>query len=318
MSYRWINQAPASVNPNGQQAYNNYGQAMQGPAMMQAQAMNRQDYSVPMPEQTQPVPAPGAVRRADVVARIQQLQAELATVESQIQELDRQNPGLKNMDPARVEIAAKRAEVGDMSAYDNMVQGSGSSGMQTGNAIENALMDAEKLTWGLNAQNTEDQAAARAQIEVAMRKAERDAAQAGMDVTKIPSYQRLRAALNGNQAGTGNVNVDALLNMLEYKKAKGTLTDGDREYVESIAAQDTNSGKYDKLLAFWKDSKGATSEDKAKAKALAARAKSVFTDMLSKPVAEQEKILMGMDKKLKEAFLRKYKWDAKTGVSERL
>jgi hypothetical protein len=291
---------------------------MQGQARMQAQAMNRQDYAVPVQEQAQPVPAPGAIRRADVVARIQQLEAELATVESQINELDRQNPGLRNMDSARVEIAAKRAEVGDMSAYDNMVQGSGSSGMQSMNAIENALMDAAKPTWGLDAENTEDQAAARAQIEVAMRKAERDAAQAGLDVTKIPSYQRLRAALNGNQAGTENVNMDALLNMLKFKKAKGTLTEGDREYVASLAARDPNSGKYDKLLAFWTDSKGKTDEDIRKAKALDARAKSVFTDMVSKPVAEQEKILLGMDKKLKEAFLRKYKWDAKTGVSERL
>lgn len=313
MSYRWINQAPAGVNPNGQQAYDNYGQAMQGPAMMQAQAMNRQDYAVPVPEQAQPVPAPGAVRRADVVARIQQLQAELATVESQIKELDRQNPGLKNMDPARVEIAAKRAEVGDMSAYDNMVQGGGSSGMQAVNAIDNALMDAEKLIPGLTDKNTQDYAYAKQMLEVSLRKAERDAAQQGVELPA--SYYRIKAALDRQPDG---MNDDALINLLTYKQAAGKLTPEDREAVEALIKEDPNSARAQKLLAFWTDSKGKTDEDIRKAKALAARAKSVFTDMLSKPVAEQEKILMVMDKKLKEAFLRKYKWDAKTGVSERL
>lgn len=200
--------------------------------------------------------------RMEAMAAIREVEDELARVNAELAELDRQNPGLRGMTDTQREIAAQRASIGDMSAYDSMVQ-RGNAGTQTANAIDNGLMDAEKLAWGLGAKNTEDQMAARNQIEVAMRKAERDAAQAGLDVTKIPSYQRLQAALAGN----GMQNNNTLVNFYKWKLSNGTLTEEDRKYVDEVIRKDMNSSDFDSLFGFLKDSKGRTVEAKGKANA---------------------------------------------------
>ena len=198
-----------------------------------------------------------------------------------------------------------------MSAYDSMLQ-RGATGTQTVNAIDNALMDAEKLTWGLNAKDDEDRMAARNQIEVALRKAERDSAQTG---TKLPdSYYRLKNALEADVGGNAN----ALVNMLKYKKEKGTLTDADREYVEEMMKGKENSKEYETLMSFWTDSKGKTADDKARAKREKDAAYIDFKDVkdLGNNAAGQPKIfevMQGWEDKRRKRFLKYYNVDPKTG-----
>lgn len=248
-------------------------------------------------------------KRDQAMQQIQQLEARLTQINNRIAEIDKSMPA-GDGDKAW-EIAAQRASIGDMSAYDSMVQ-RGATGAQTANAIDNALMDAEKLTWGLNAKDDEDRRAARNQIEVALRKAERDAAQTG---TKLPdSYYRLKNALEADVGG----NASSLVNMLKYKKAKGTLTDADREYVEEMMKGKENSKEYETLMSFWTDSKGSTTEDKAKAKAEKDSAYLDFKDVkdLGNNSAGQPKIfevMQGWTDKRRKRFLKYYNVDPKTG-----
>lgn len=249
-------------------------------------------------------------QREQAMQQIQQLEARLNEINTRIAEIDKSLPAGAGNDNAW-EIAAQRASIGDMSAYDSMVQ-RGATGAQSANAIDNALMDAEKLTWGLNAKDDEDRMAARNQIEVALRKAERDAAQTG---TKLPdSYYRLKNALEADVGG----NASSLVNMLKYKKEKGTLTDADREYVEEMMKGKENSKEYETLMSFWTGSKGATAEAKAKAKREKDAAYLDFKDVkdLGNNAAGHPKIfdvMQGWEDKRRKRFLKYYNVDEKTG-----
>ena len=243
--------------------------------------------------------------RFRVQQEIAQLQSRLNEINTRIAEIDRTLPGGGSNDNAW-EIAAQRASIGDMSAYDGMLQ-RGATGAQSANAIDNALMDAEKLTWALNSQNDEDRAVALNQVEVALRKAERDARQTG---TKLPdSYYRLRSAYEKASSGNDAGNATSLVNMLKYKKEKGTLTDADREYVEQYLKGKENSKEYDTLMSFWTDSKGSTTEAKAKAKAEAERIETLFNDLQSMTPAQQQEYWDNkMSKKDREKLLKIASW----------
>lgn len=254
-------------------------------------------------------------KREEIVRELDKLQAEYDSVSRRIAEIDKKYPELK--DPRRARIAAKRASIGDMSAYDTMAQGR-NAGLQTANAIDNALMDAEKLTWALSSQNDEDKSIALNQIEVALRKAERDASQAG---TELPSsYYRLRSAYENALGGnSGAPNTTSLLNHLKWKQEKGKLTDADREYIEEELKGKLNSKEYDELMSFWKDSKGKTEEDKAKAKAAKKRRDDWFKSVEGMTPEQQNSEWAKLTQKQRDNVLKGYKWVArKDGSGEYL
>jgi len=243
-------------------------------------------------------------RREQAMQQIEQLESRLAQINSRIAEIDKTIPGGASNDKAW-EIAAQRASIGDMSAYDSMMQ-RGATGAQSSNAIENALMDAEKLTWGLSADSTEDQKAARNQLEVAMRRAERDAKQSGIDVTKIPSYQRIQAALNG---GTSGMNNQAFVNYMRLKMAENDFGDKDRELLKQLAKDDPNSKDFQMLLDEWEKSKGKTKEDKAKAKAEDKRITDMAIEIENMSPEAQNDYWNKLSHADKVKLLKKGKWD---------
>ena len=150
MAYRWKTQHPVAPM-GGQTAYD---------AAQAAASMNQA-----------PQGAPVAVEPfQDINAQIRDKEAKLAAIESEIAQIDRQYPELKD-GGQQWEIAAKRAEIGDMSAYDSMMARGQQAGAQS-SAIEGELKAAERLLWGLKSKNTEDREIARNQIEVALRSAE--------------------------------------------------------------------------------------------------------------------------------------------------
>lgn len=102
-------------------------------------------------------------------AKLSQLQARLAEVENKIAEIDAQYPELKNS--REWDIAAKRAEIGDMSAYDSLMnRGAGATNNATG--IENGLYNAGKLLYGLDSKDSYEQGAYANQIEMEIRRAD--------------------------------------------------------------------------------------------------------------------------------------------------
>lgn len=134
MAYRWKNEEEIMGTP---QPLPLRFKGMQTPPAMQAQPQQSQVMTDFMdaerlggwnaPQQTAPAPAASA----DVLAKIREKQARLAAVDARIEEIDKQYPELKN-GGQEWKIAAKRAELGDMSAYDSMM----SRGRQAGGNVK--------------------------------------------------------------------------------------------------------------------------------------------------------------------------------------
>lgn len=287
MDFRWKNYSrPQTMATGGQAAYdagmNNMGQTA----------------------------APVAVEPfADIRAKIAEKEAQLAEVNARIAEIDKSMPGLG--DGREWEIAAKRAEIGDMSAYDSLL---GRSAMANGAAnisvIEAELKNAEKLLWGLESKNDEDRAMARNQIQVALRSAEEWQDKTGGELPA--SYDRLRIAI---EKGPDGQNATELVNFYKYKMANGTLTESDREYVDMVLRPKMNSEDFDRLFSFLNESKGKTVESKKKAKDEAAKWEEWFNKVVnSSNVAGEIRKLNNEEYK---QFKRRFDYDEKTGELKR-
>lgn len=241
--------------------------------------------------------------RAGVLQQIEEKEARLASIEAKIADIDRQYPELKD-GGQQWEIAAKRAEIGDMSAYDSMMARGQQAGAQS-SAIESELKAAEKLLWGLESKNDEDRAMARNQIEVALRSAEEWQDKTGQPLPE--SYNRLRSAL---ERGTGGQNVNETVNYFKYKMLNKTLTDEDRKYIDEVIRPRMNSEEFDRLYGFLQESKGKTVESRAAADAFATKIDNMVKGIEGKTPQEQNAWWNGLSKKEKDGVLKIATWKA--------
>lgn len=202
--------------------------------------------------------------RAGVLQQIEEKEARLASIEAKIADIDRQYPELKD-GGQQWEIAAKRAEIGDMSAYDSMMARGQQAGAQS-SAIESELKAAEKLLWGLTAKSDEDRAMTRNQIEVALRSAEEWQDKTGQQLPD--SYYRLKDAL-GKSGGNGGMNAREYANDLSLKIYRGTASDEDVEKGIAWAEANKNSDEAKMILEAAQAARPKTQEAKKKAQAAA-------------------------------------------------
>lgn len=246
-------------------------------------------------------------------AELDRLKNELAQVDAQIARLDKELPASEQ----EIEIAAKRAELGDMSAYDSLVRGGSGKIASTRTAIENELKNAEKLTWALDSQTDEQRRQALNEIEVALRSAE-EAQEKGVELPD--SYRRLKNAIapykNGFQQSTGNFT--ELINQMKYKLSKGKLTEDDREYIETVIKPNMNSEKFDELFGFLQESKGKTVEARNDARIAKEERKKEYERLVPLPVTEQLRIINSWSDKKKKDFMKEYSFDGKKGVVKRM
>lgn len=280
-------------------------------------------YNVNMPEMDAQVVDPQGVQayqngegfdRVDGRMQLRKLEAQLAEIDEKIAAFDRANPGY-GTDAA--EIAAKRAEMGDFSAYDNMVNRQGIQGDDP-TAIENELYNAEKLTWGLKSKSAEDKEIALANIEASLRRAEGWEDKTG---AKLPmSYYRLKEMVDMAK-GTVKPQPQGMpqnelewLNTLYTKADKKTLTDNDIKSMKKYIADNPGSELSEKLQELVSKYKGKTNESKAKAEKVKALAKSLYSSIVNLPVDEQFKIFRSWSEENKKAFRKYYKIDPKTGA----
>lgn len=241
----------------------------------------------------------------EINAQIREKEARLASVEARIADIDRQYPELKN-GGQEWEIAAKRAEIGDMSAYDSMMARGQQAGAQVG-AIEGELKNAEKLTWGLNSKSDEDRAMARNQIEVALRSAEEWQDKTGQQLPA--SYYRLKEALgNSGTASTGEMNAREYANDLALKIYRGTATDKDVENGIAWAEKNPNSEEAKMIMDAAKEAKTKTVEAKKKATAYAKKIDGMVSGIEGKSSAEQNAWWNNLSEKDKKAVLKIAKW----------
>ena len=248
MDFRWRDQPqPAQpVNMGGQAAFDASSAAMGAP--------------VSTPVQVQPFEA----ERQELAA----LESQLAEIDRQIEQFDRENPGFSS---GMVDVAAKRAEAGDMNAYNSMVQGAMS--MQQGAAgarkageagVWNSIDEARKLAFGLDDTSDETREARVANIRVMLDKARRDATAAGIELPA--EWHELDRKISQVETGAGADKRSILQwgNELWTKSQNGTLSDDDIKDMESYIAKNPNGELSKDLQAMVQQYKGRTQEAKGR------------------------------------------------------
>lgn len=204
MTFRWKQNPINEIRENP--GYTEFNPMQPQPLQLQTVGLRgnetwRTQYDMPM---TQRAPYMDAYEATPVEPPVNEelakLQARLAEVNARIAEIDAKYPDLKN-GSAAWEIAAKRAEVGDMSAYDTMMgRANAANGAVSG--IENELYNAHKLLYGLSAQNDYEQGAFANQIETALRRAEEWSAR-NPNAKMPPIYADLKAKYDEWKAKKG-------------------------------------------------------------------------------------------------------------------
>jgi hypothetical protein len=163
-------------------------------------------------------------------------EARLAEINARIAELDKE---IGN--EAEWDIAAKRAELGDMSAYDNIVSRRANAAGGAISPIEEILYRAKGIASGLKSPSTEEKLLALDNIEVALEKAEKMAQRSG---EKLPSlYYELKDRLANMEGGGTGTNKTAREIGTEFwiRARRGKLSDSDINAAEDIIEADPNS-----------------------------------------------------------------------------
>ena len=215
-----------------------------------------------------------AERRYVIQNRIDELETELASVTSKIAEIDKTTPGLARS-PKEWEIAAKRAEIGDMSAYDNLMSRGNQASSSISN-IESGLYAAAKEVWGMKDADDSQRNMSRNIIGVELQKAEDWARKNGVNIeTGMPRiYYDLRQqynALGGNGApapagpasGSARLNFEnarTVGNEVASLVAKKDLHDSDIKDMENWVAANPNSPHSSEIRTLIKDNKYKTVE----------------------------------------------------------
>jgi hypothetical protein len=243
MEFRWRNQQNAQpVNMGGQAAYDASVAAAGG--------------NLGTPVQVQPFEA----ERKELA----DLERQLAEIDLQIEKFDRENPGISS---GMVDVAAKRAEAGDMGTYNAMVQNAysmqlGASGARkAGEAgIWNSIDEARKLAFGLDDTSDETREARVANIRVMLDKARRDATAAGIELPT--EWHELDRKISQVETGAGADKRSILQwgNELWTKSKNGDLSDDDIKDMESYIAKNPNSELSKDLQAMVQQYKGKTVE----------------------------------------------------------
>ena len=244
-------------------------------------------------------------------ALLRSLEARLADIDAKLAAFDKANPGFN---PDAAEIAAKRAEIGDFSAYDNM-QGRGAQNADP-SGIENELYNAEKLTWGLKSKSGEEKEIAKANIEATLRRAEEWADKTG---GKLPmSYHRLKAQLEGVGGSGGDDRSELEWSNRIYTKAlKKQLTDADikemTDYIEKHPDRELSKA----LQPIVKEYKGKTGEAKSRRAKEENDAKAIYSEIANLPIDDQFKAFRSWSDEKKTLFRKYYNIDTKKGAEAR-
>ena len=350
MAFRWKNQIPELqpnfVDPTGvQQTIGQQG--MQGyvpgvvttPSMEAAQQMQGYNPNNVTPQRTPAfagTPGNGAGYRFDaseinaynaeqdrkqnIAGEIKKLQAELEQVNAQIAAIDKATPSIK-ANPKEWEIAAQRAEIGDMSAYDNLVSRANQNGASsTVSGIENGLYNAAKELWGMSDEDDSQRAISRNTIEVELQKAEDWARKNNVDIeTGMPRiYYDLRQKYNelvngGAPAASGNgslnfENANSVKSQIGTLDREGNLSDVHIKAIDEEIKKNPNSKHAAELKAIRDEYKYKTKEAKKRAADITKKAMDNVKTIESKTPAEQNAFWQGLSKAEQKEMLKYGQW----------
>lgn len=299
MEFRWRNQQNAQpVNMGGQAAYDASVAAAGG--------------NLGTPVSVQPFEA----ERKELA----DLERQLAEIDLQIEKFDRENPGISS---GMVDVAAKRAEAGDMGAYNAMVQNAyymqqGASGARkAGEAgIWNSIDEAKKLAYGLDDTGDETRDARIANIRVMLDKAKRDADAAGIELPD--EWYRLNSEIADSVSNKdkGRLNLLEWGNSMYTKWRNDDLSDNDIKDMEDYIAKNPNGELSKDLQPLVEQYKGKTKEAKAKAKAKNARWENWFNSVVNSVNVAEE--IAKLSREEYEEFKKRFTYDPKTGELKRI
>lgn len=314
VNYRWKGQLPALqpnfVDPQGVRAT----MGRQGMAGYQPNPQpNMQGYSG-APTRTPMVGNPGSGEGYQFdttnIDAFNKKKERLAELEAQLKDVDAQIAQIESgsMDEEKA-VAAKMAEIGDMSGYQAMLSRQQNNTAQQKTAtqgLENMLYDTEKLTWGLDAKSDEDRKMAKTTIEANLRQAEEQAAKSGVDITKNPSYRRLRAALEDSDKASIVYESEARKANEWWSKArKNELTNDDIAEIEDFIEKNPNSKAASDLRPLVEQYKPKTRESKAAFEKRKNAAYSLWRTLYNLGTEEQSRRIANLtppERKLLEEF----------------
>jgi len=299
MEFRWRNQQNAQpVNMGGQAAYDASVAAAGG--------------NLGTPVSVQPFEA----ERKELA----DLERQLAEIDLQIEKFDRENPGISS---GMVDVAAKRAEAGDMGTYNAMVQNAyymqqGATGARkAGEAgIWNSIDEAKKLAFGLDNTADETREARIANIRVMLDKAKRDADAAGIELPD--EWYRLNSEIADGVSNKdkGRLNLLEWGNSMYTKWRNDDLSDDDIKDMEDYIAKNPNGELSKDLQPLVEQYKGKTKEAKAKAKAKDARWENWFNSVVNSVNVAEE--IAKLSREEYEEFKKRFTYDPKTGELKRI
>lgn len=248
------------------------------------------------------------IRREELTAKINDLQTQLDQVNAQIAQIDKEMPGIGSRE---WEIAAKRAEIGDMSGYDNLVNRGNARLDNDRNAIQaidKELQTARELTWALDSKDSENQKIALNKINMALEKAERESARTGRELGV--DYYRLRDARDeflskGGLGTNGIINGDQWANKVYSAIKDGTYNKAMEAQALKFVKENPNDPRAKDISATIEANKGNTVEAKAKAKAYKDGSDALYNEAANMSKAQLEQWWRGLTEKQKTQF-KKY------------
>lgn len=187
----------------------------------------------------------------EIRARIGEKEARLAEIEARIAEIDRQYPQLKN-GGQEWEIAAKRAEIGDMSAYDSMM----ARGQQAGGNAKNIESEIQKAYIDLSYAGPEQRPAFQNRIN-ALEKEYREAT--GKDYVFDGADVKRGLTEGGDTSVTLS---DVKSKLMTMKDKKGYIT---RDQEKELMADLQKMPFSDDLVNFYNEIKATTIKEDADA-----------------------------------------------------
>lgn len=269
-------------------------------------------------------------KRQQIQSRISELETELASITNKIAELDKATPGLAK-NPREWEIAAKRAEIGDMSAYDNLVSRGNQSSSSVSN-IESGLYAAAKELWGMKDADDSQRHMSQNIIGVELQKAEEWARKNGVNIeTGMPRiYYDLRQQYNDLRqrysdpddngapaAGGARINFDnarSVGNGVASFVAKNDLHDSDIKEMEDWVAANKNSPHAAEIRTIIKDNKFKTEEAKARYKKAKTDSDALYNEAKDLSKDGLVKWWEGLSAKQRELFKKHHSIDLVKGT----
>lgn len=271
----------------------------------------------------------GQQNRQQIQAKINELETELASITSKIAEIDKATPGLAK-NPREWEIAAKRAEIGDMSAYDNLVSRGNQSSSSVSN-IESGLYAAAKELWGMKDADDSQRNMSQNIIGVELQKAEEWARKNGVNIeTGMPRiYYDLRQKYNelgGNGApasapapvvGGARLNFEnarTIGNEVASLVAKKDLHDSDINDMNAWVSANPNSPHSSEIRTLIKDNKDKTEEAKARSKKTKSDSDALYNQAKDLSKDGLVKWWEGLNSKQRELFKKHHSIDLAKGT----